>query len=103
MLYTSENGAEIDRVLTKAITAHSHLKPVVSKCLRSVMKAKLYRMGKSLHKNSRQRKIIIDRWRDMQWSITLTFSEVCSILIQEKENLRQELERKMQSYVRNAS
>ena len=85
VLYTSENGAKIDRVLTKAITAHSHLKPVISKRLRSVMKAKLYRMGKSLHKNSRQRKIIIDRWRDMQWSLTLTSSEVCSFLIQEKE------------------
>ena len=93
VLYTSENEAKIDRVLTKAITTHSHLKPVISKRLRSVMKAKLYRMGKSLHnKNSRQRKIIIDRWREMQWCITLTLAEVRSSLVKEKENLQRELE-----------
>ena len=45
VLYTSENEAKIDRVLTKAITTHSHLKQVISKRLRSVMKAKLYIMG----------------------------------------------------------
>ena len=79
VLYTSENEAKIDRVLTKAITTHSHLKPVISKRLHSVMKAKLYRVGKSLHnKNSKQRKIIIDRWRDIQWCITLTLAEVHS-------------------------
>ena len=93
LYYTSENEAKIDRVLTKAITTHSHLKPVISKRLRSVMKAKLYRMGKLLHnKNSRQRKIIIDRWREMQWCITLTLAEVRSSLVKEKENLQRELE-----------
>ena len=93
VLYTSENEAKIDRVLTKAITTHSPLKPVISKRLRSIMKAKLYRMGKSLHnKNSRLRKIIIDRWREMQWCITLTLPEVRSSLVKEKENLQKELE-----------
>ena len=93
VLYTSENEANINHVLTKAITTHSHLKPVISKRLRSVMKAKLYRMGKSLHnKNSRQWKIIIDRWREMQWCITLTLAGVHSSLVKEKENLQRELE-----------
>ena len=50
-------------------------------------------MGKSLHnKNSRQRKIIIDRWREMQWCITLTPTEIRSSLVKEKENLQRELE-----------
>ena len=93
VLYTSENEAKIDRVLTKAVSAHSHLKMVISKRLRSVMKAKLCCMGKSLHnKNSRQRRIIIDRWREMQWCITLTPAEVRSSLVKEKENLQRELE-----------
>ena len=61
--------------------------------MRSVMKAKLYRMGKSLHnKNSRQRKIIVDRWREMQWCITVTPVEVRSSLVKEKENLQRELD-----------
>ena len=103
VLYTSENEAKIDRVLTKAVSAHSHLKPVISKRLRSVMKAKLCRMGKSLHnKNSRQRRIIIDRWREMQWCITLTPAEVRSSLVKEKENLQRELENERKKTVKLA-
>ena len=88
-----ENEAKIDRVLTKAVSAHSHFKPLISKRLRSVMKAKLYRMGKSLHKkNSRQWKIIVDCWREMQWCITVTPAEVQPSLVKEKENLQRELD-----------
>ena len=93
LLYTSENESRIDRVLTKSVSEHSHLRPVISKCLRSVMKAKLCRMGKALlKKNSTQRKIITDRWRQMERTITLTPLDVRSSLLKEKENLQRQLE-----------
>ena len=87
ILYTSENESRIDRVLTKAVSEHSHLRPVISKCLRSVMKAKLCRMGKALlNKNSRQRKVIIDHWRQMEWTITLTPKSTFFLIERERKS-----------------
>ena len=87
--YKFQSLVQIDRVLTKAINASSHLKPVVNKRLRSLATAKLWRMGKALAKtNSRQHQQQLERWKKMEWKLILKPIEVQSALIQEKKNLQ---------------
>ena len=79
---------KVDQVLMKVISEQMPFKPVISEHLRSLMKAKLWRMGKALHnKNSKQRQIILQRWRGMEWALSLKPLEIRAALLQEKENL----------------
>lgn len=80
----------LDLVLIKATIKLSYFRPLPSIHLRSVLKAKLWRMGKSLaHQNSRQRKQVIERW---QKALSFKPTEICSSLISEKNWLAGELE-----------
>ena len=84
---------KVDRVLMKVISEQTPFKPMISERLCSLMKAKLWLMGKALHnKNSKQRQIILQRWRGMEWALSLKPLEVRLALLQEKENLQFQLD-----------
>ena len=84
---------KLNLVLIKATMKSSHFRPLPSIRLRSVLKAKLWRMGKSLaRQNSRQRKQVIERWQKSSWDISFKPTEIRSSLIAEKNRLADELE-----------
>ena len=75
---------KLDLVLTKATMKSSHFQPLPNGRLRSVLKAKLWRMGKSLaRQNSRQRKQVIERWQKSSWDLSFKPTEIRSSLIAE--------------------
>lgn len=89
----SQSQVLIDRVLTKAVSLTSHFKPIINNRLRSMTTSKLWRMGRVLwNKNSRQRKQLLENWKQMKWRVHLTSMEVRSVLVQEKENLQSRLD-----------
>lgn len=95
---TSCSGApyqvKLDRILTRAISAHSHFQPVISERLRSVLRAKLWRMGKQIHPlNSKRRGDLLDKWKKITWNIALKPAEVRSALIENQTKLQQDLTR----------
>ena len=78
--------------MMKAIK-RSHFQAYPSKRLRSLLKVKLWRMGRALsHQNSRQRKILLERWHKNNWDITFKPAEIRSSLIAEKAQLSSELQ-----------
>ena len=80
-------------MLIKATMKSSHFRPLPNARLRSVLKAKLWRMGKSLaRQNSRQRKQVIERWQKSSWDLSFKPLEIRSSLIAEKNQLASELE-----------
>ena len=93
--YISESQALFDRVLTKAVTETSHFEPLINARLPSLVTAKLWRMGSVLaKKNSRQRKVLLERLKTMMWKLRLQPKEVKSTIPEEKENIAHELEKK---------
>ena len=84
---------KLDRVLTKAVSQCSHFKPIINDRLRSALKVKLWRMGKALFRlNSRQRKVLQEKWKQHQWTLELKPSEIQSSLLQENSLLKRKLE-----------
>ena len=84
---------KVDRVLMKVISEQTPFKPIITERLRSLMKAKLWRMGKALYnKSSKQRQTILQRWQGMEWTVSLRPLEVRAALLQEKENLQFQLD-----------
>ena len=92
VVYSGETQVKVDRVLMKVISEQTPFKPVISERLRSLMKAKLWRMGKALHNKNLKRQIILQRWRGMEWALSLKPLEVRAALLQEKENLQFQLD-----------
>ena len=93
IMYTGATQLKIDRALTKVVSELSPLKPIITDRLRSLMKAKLWKMGKALNKKcSKQRKTLLQRWQGTEWEITLKPLEACAAMVQEKENLQAQLE-----------
>ena len=98
---TSCSGApyqvKLDRILTRAISAHSHFQPVISERLRSVLRAKLWRMGKQINPfNSKRRGDLLDKWKKSNWNIALKPAEVRSALIENQTKLQQDLTKERQ-------
>ena len=89
VVYSGETQVKIDRVLMKVISEQTPFKPMISERLRSLMKAKLWRMGKALHNKNSKRQIILQQWRGMEWELSLKPLEA---LLQEKENLQFQLD-----------
>ena len=52
---------KIDRILTNIISSCSHLQPVISERLRSVLRAKLWKQIHPL--NSKGRNAVFDKWK----------------------------------------
>ena len=75
----------------KVISEQTPFKPVISERLHSLMKAKLWRMGKALH-NKNSKRQILQRWQGMEWELPLKPLEVCAALLQEKGNLQFQLD-----------
>ena len=85
IMYTGAMQLKIDRALTKVISELSPLKPIITDRLRSLMKAKLWRMGKALNKkSSKQRKTLLQRWQGTEWEITLKPLEARAAMVQGK-------------------
>ena len=84
------------RVLTKAISVASHFHPIINNRLLSLVRSKLWRMGKALsRKNAVQRQQIFDHWQKNDWTIELKASEVRSSVIEENTQLQRKLEKSM--------
>ena len=105
---TSGSGApyqvKLDRVLSRAISAHSHFQPVISERLRSVLRAKLWRMGRQIYPlNSKRREALLDKWKKITWNLALKPAEVRSALIDNQAKLQQDLtkERQLRSELEN--
>ena len=93
-VYNGETQVKVDRVLMKVVCEKTPFKLIITERLRSLMKAKLWRMGKALHnKSSKQRQTILQRWQEMEWTLSLRPMEVRAALLQEKENLQSQLEK----------
>ena len=98
IMYTGATQLKIDRALTKVVSELSPLKPIITDRLRSLMKAKLWRMGKALNKkSSKQRKTLLQRWQGTEWEITLKPLEARAAMVQEKENLQARLEKEQKA------
>ena len=70
---------KLDLVLVKATMKLSHFQPLPNNRLRSVLKAKLWRMGKAIaRQNSRQRKVVIKRWQKSTWDLSFKPTEIHS-------------------------
>ena len=83
---------KLDRILTKVISSYSHFQPVISERLRSVLRAKLWRMGKQIHPlNSKRRNAVFDKWKKITWNLVLKATEVRSALINNQVKLQQDL------------
>ena len=79
--------------MMKATKKSSHFQAFPTTRLRSLLIAKLWRMGRALSRqNSRQRKILIERWRKNCWDIAFKPTEIRSSLIAEKAQLTRELQ-----------
>lgn len=82
------------RVLTKAIYVASHFRPVINDRLLSLVRSKLWQMGKALsRKNTLQRQQIFNHWQKNDWTIELKASEVWSSVIEENAQLQRKLEK----------
>ena len=93
---SAKGGAQyqvkLDRILTKVISSFSHFQPVISERLRSVLRVKLWRMGRQIYPlNSRRRKVLIDKWKESTWNLILKSTEVRSALLEKQAKLQHDL------------
>ena len=90
---------KLDLVLVKATIKSSHFQPLPNNRLRSALKAKLWCMDKALaRQNSRQRKVVIERWQKSTWDHSFKPTEIPSSLITEKNHLTSEVETLKERY-----
>lgn len=90
---SAKGGAQyqvkLDQILTKVISSFSHFQPVISERLRSVLRVKLWRMGRQIYPlNSRRRKVLIDKWKESTWNLILKSTEVRSALLEKQAKLQ---------------
>ena len=92
LLSTSSLDRKLDLVMRKA-TMKSPFQPQSNGRLHSLLKAEFWRMGRALSRqNSRQRKILIERWLKSSQDINFKLTEIRSTLIAEDAQLACELE-----------
>ena len=78
----------------KSVAEHSHLQVDMNERLRSLVKAKLWRMGQALSRcNSQQKERTLKRWKESEWVVSLKPLEVKSALCKEKTKLSEEVAR----------
>ena len=88
LLSNSSLDRKLDLVMRKA-TMKSPFQPQSNGRFRSLLKAEFWRMGRALSRqNSRQRKILTERWLKNSWDINFKPTEIRSSLIAEEGIIR---------------
>ena len=90
--------AKLDRVLEEIISSSSQFEPVSSERLRSVLRAKLWRMGQKLYKlNSRKKQELLTQWKKCTWELVLRPTEVRSSQLTAQSQLEKRLEEEIKT------
>ena len=91
---SDSSTSRLDTVFTKSVAEHSHLQVDMNERLRSLVKAKLWRMGQALSRcNSQQKQRLLNKWKESEWVVSLKPLEIKSSLCKEKARLSEEVAR----------
>ena len=88
------SSSRLDTVFEKSVAEHSHLQVEMNDRLRSLVKAKLWRMGRALSRcNPQQKERKLKGWRESEWVVSLKPLEVKSALVKENTLLSEKVTR----------
>ena len=88
----TENQVKLERVIRRVYTEYGLSRYPITESVRSLFKAKLWRMGQRLSKiGSIKRKAILDGWKGSTWEIHVDAAKVNLELIRSKEICEQQL------------
>jgi hypothetical protein len=97
----TENQVKLERVIRRTYAEYGLSRYPITEGVRSLFKAKLWRMGQWLAKvGSIKRKIILDGWKDSTWEIQIVAAEVNIELSRSKEVCEQHLLAEKQTRIR---
>ena len=89
---SDSSTSRLDTVFTKLVAEHSHLQVDMNERLRSLVKAKLWRMGQALSRcNSQQKQRLLNKWKESEWVVSLKPLEIKSSLCKERARLSEEV------------
>ena len=97
----TENQVKLERVIRRTYAEYGLSRYPITKGVRSLFKAKLWRMGQRLAKvGSIKRKTILDGWKESTWEIQIVAAEVNIELLRLKEVCEQDLLAEKQTRLR---
>ena len=97
----TENQVKLERVIRRVYTEYGLSHHPITESVRSLFKAKLWRMGQRLAKvGSIKRKSILDSWKVSTWEIHVDAAAVNIELIRSKEICEQQLSEEKQKRMR---
>ena len=97
----SANQVSLERVIRRTFSEYGLSRSPVSDSIRSLFKAKLWRMGQRLSKvGSIKRKTILDGWKESTWEVQIDAAEINIELVRSKEVCEQQLSAEKQKQIR---
>ena len=97
----TENQVKLERVIRRTFAEYGLSRYPITENVRSLFKAKLWRMGQRLAKvGSIKRKSIFDGWKGSTWEIQVEAAEIIIELMRSKEICEQQLSVEKQKRIR---
>ena len=96
----SANQVSLERVIRWTFSEYGLSRSPVSDNIRSLFKAKLWRMGRLSKVGSIKRKTILDGWKESTWEVHIDAAEINIELVRSKEVCKQQLSAEKQKRIR---